>query len=458
MNMNRTFCIHQTIGATTMLYNKIEIGHPRKRIVIVGGGAGGLELATRLGNRLGKKNKAEIILVDAALTHIWKPLLHEVASGTLNSHEDELNYFAHANKNNFEFFLGKMINIDRTHKTIQLEELSSHHGEKIAPSRSLSYDILVVAVGSTSNDFNTEGAKENCVRLDSRAQADYLQKEFLNLYLQAQANSLIENDKPSLLNIAIIGAGATGVELAAELHFAAHQFCRYGLDSIEPDNVQITLIEATDRILPALNPKISNLAETELLNMGIYVRTKSRVKKIDETNIYFDDGSQLSADLKVWSAGIKAPDFLNNIAGLETNRINQLIVKPTLQTTLDESIFAMGDCASFTPHGQDRPLAPRAQVANQQAIFLEKALYAYVMGQPLPEFVFKDKGSLVSLSDRNSVGHVMGNINIEGFLARVMYMSLYRFHQIALHGLFKTSILMLKDILSKSSRPQLKMH
>ena len=351
-----------------------------------------------------------------------------------------------------------MINIDRTEKKIQLAELSSHLGEKIAPCRSIAYDILVVSVGSTSNDFNTKGAKEHCVCLDSRAQADYLQKEFLNLYLQAQANTLIEDTQRSLLNIAIIGAGATGVELAAELHFAAHQFCKYGLDSIQPDNVCITLIEAADRVLPVLNSKISSLAEAELVNMGIQVRTKSRVQKIDETHIYFDDGTQLAADLKVWSAGIKAPDFLNNIAELETNRINQLIVKPTLQTTRDDSIFAMGDCASYTPKGKERPLAPRAQVANQQAIFLEKALAAYIAGQPLPEFVFKDKGSLVSLSDRNSVGHVMGNINIEGFVARLMYMSLYRFHQIALHGLFKTSILMLKDVLSKSARPQLKMH
>lgn len=441
-----------------MLNKNTEKYNRKKRIVIVGGGAGGLELATRLGNRLGKKNKAEIILVDAALTHIWKPLLHEVASGTLNSHDDELNYFAHAKKNNFEFYLGKMINIDRSHKTIQLEELSSHQGETIAPSRALAYDVLVVSVGSTSNDFNTEGAKEHCVCLDSRAQADYLQKEFLNLYLQAQANTLIENEKPSLLNIAIIGAGATGVELAAELDFAAHQFCKYGLDSIKPDNVQITLIEAADRVLPALNSKISSLAEEELLNMGIHVRTQSRVKKIDEMHIYFEDGTQLPADLKVWSAGIKAPDFLKNIADLETNRINQLLVQSTLQTTRDDCIFAMGDCASYTPEGKDRPLAPRAQVANQQAIFLEKALSAYVMGQPLPQFIFKDKGSLVSLSDRNSVGHVMGNINIEGFIARMMYMSLYRFHQVALHGLFKTGILMLKDVLAKSSRPQLKMH
>ncbi|WP_336961001.1 NAD(P)/FAD-dependent oxidoreductase [Acinetobacter pittii] len=430
------------------------------RIVIVGGGAGGLELATRLGNSLGKRRKAEIILIDATLTHIWKPLLHEVASGTLNSYDDELNYFAHANKNNFNFFLGKMIEINRTQKNITLEEIKSIHEEVIAPRRTISYDTLVIAIGSTSNDFCTLGAKENCIFLDSRQQADRFQNEFLNLYIQAQANELVENDKGKnkVLNIAIVGAGATGVELAAELHHASHQFFRYGLDSILPDNVSITLIEASNRILPGLSEKVSGSAKIELLKMGIKILTNSRVTKIDDSFIYFEDGQQILASLKVWSAGIKAPDFLKNISGLETNRINQLVVRPTLQTTFDDCIFAMGDCASYTPEGQDRALPPRAQVANQQAIFLERALKARLTESPLPHFTFKDKGSLVSLSQSNSVGYILGSVNIEGFIARIMYISLYRFHQIALHGVIKTSALILKDIISKSSKPQLKMH
>ncbi|MBN6492033.1 NAD(P)/FAD-dependent oxidoreductase [Acinetobacter pittii] len=430
------------------------------RIVIVGGGAGGLELATRLGNSLGKKRKAEIILIDATLTHIWKPLLHEVASGTLNSYDDELNYFAHANKNNFNFFLGKMVEIDRTQKNIILEEIKSVKNEAIVPRRMVSYDTLVIAIGSTSNDFGTLGAKENCIFLDSRQQADRFQNEFLNLYIQAQANELVESDKSKnkVLNIAIVGAGATGVELAAELHHASHQFCKYGLDSISPENVSITLIEASNRILPGLSEKVSLSAKSELLKMGIKILTNSRVTKIDDSFIYFEDGQQILATLKVWSAGIKAPDFLKNISGLETNRINQLVVRPTLQTTFDDCIFAMGDCASFTPEGYERALPPRAQVANQQAIFLEKALKSRLAESNLPHFTFKDKGSLVSLSQSNSVGYILGSVNIEGLIARMMYISLYRFHQIALHGFFKTSILILKDIISKSSKPHLKMH
>lgn len=427
------------------------------RIVIVGGGAGGLELATRLGHSLGKSQQAQIILVDAALTHIWKPLLHEVAAGTINSYEDELNYFAHASKNYFEFHLGRMQNIDRQQKSILLESLTNGENVVIAPERSIRYDTLIIAVGSTSNDFGTPGARENCIFLDARPQADRFQREFLSLYLQAQARSLAEQH-PQYLNIAIIGAGATGVELAAELHHAAHEFTRYGLTSIDPRNVNITLIEAANRILPGLPPQVSQKAETELKKLGVNVLTTRRVTAVHGDSIECDGGVSIPANLKVWSAGIKAPDFLNQIAGLETNRINQLVVKPTLQTTLDDNIFAFGDCASYTPLGQSRPVPPRAQVANQQSILLAKSMKARLNQQPLPEFTFNDKGSLVSLSQKNTVGNLMGNINVQGMIARIMYVSLYRLHQVAIHGFFKTGVLVFKDALARSSGPRLKLH
>ncbi len=427
------------------------------RIVIVGGGAGGLELATRLGKSLGKQGKAQIILVDATLTHIWKPLLHEVAAGTINSFEDELNYFAHASKNYFEFHLGRMKDIDRVSKRLVLEPLIDDTGHEIAPERSLRYDDLVIAIGSTSNDFGTAGAKENCIFLDSRAQADRFQREFLNLYLQAQARA-IENPSPQALNIAIIGAGATGVELAAELHHAAHEFTRYGLNSIDPRNVSITLIEAADRILPVLSKHTSSTATDQLVDFNIQVLTSRRVIAIHKDSVECDGGIFIPATLKVWSAGIKAPDILKEIAGLETNRINQLVVRATLQTTRDDSIFAFGDCASYTPAGAERAVPPRAQVANQEAIVLAKILKAKLKGKPLPTFSFSDKGSLISLGETNTVGNLIGKINVQGFFARIMYLSLYRLHQVALHGVFKTGVLMFKDLLSRNSGPTLKLH
>lgn len=427
------------------------------RIVIVGGGAGGLELATSLGYKLGRHGMAKIILVDACLTHIWKPLLHEVAAGTINSYEDELNYFAHGAKNHFEFQLGRMDSLNREAKTIHLAPLADAKGEEIAPGRDVSYDTLVMAVGSTSNDFGTPGARENCVFLDSRAQADRFQSQLLNMYLQAHAMPEGSSEKPEL-NIAIVGAGATGVELAAELHHATHQFVKYGLDEIHPQSVTISLIEAADRILPVLPEQASRAAHKQLEELGVKVYTKQKVTQITGDSLHTEAGLDIPASLKVWSAGIKAPDFLKDLGGLEVNRINQLVVRPTLQTTQDDNIFAFGDCASCTLPGEARPVPPRAQTAHQQSDFLVKAIKARLEKDPLPTFTFRDFGSLISLSTTNTVGSLAGNINIQGKIARLMYVSLYRMHQVALHGFFKTFVLWSKDMLAKGSGPTLKLH
>jgi NADH dehydrogenase len=427
------------------------------RIVIVGGGAGGLELATALGHRLGKHSMAKIVLVDAGLSHIWKPLLHEVAAGTINSFEDELNYFAHGARNYFEFQHGRLDGIDRDGKTIHLAPLTGETGEEIAAGRDVHYDTLVIAIGSTSNDFGTAGARDNCIFLDSRPQADRFHRKFLEMYLQAHALPEDAPVKPEL-NIAIVGAGATGVELAAELHHASHEFIQYGLDEIPPHQVNISIIEAAPRILPALPERASKSAHDSLVKLGIRIHTSQMVTEITPDGLKTKDGLFVPASLKVWSAGIKAQDFLKDFGGLESNRINQLVVRPTLQTTRDDNIYAFGDCASCTLPGAERPLPPRAQTANQQATFLVKALVARLEKDPLPEFKYHDYGSLISISSANTVGNLSGNINIQGWVARLMYLSLYRMHQVKLHGLFKTFVLFCKDMLSKTSGPTLKLH
>lgn len=223
------------------------------RIVIVGGGAGGLELATRLGKSLGKRKQAEITLVDTNLTHIWKPLLHEVAAGSLNSSEDELNYVAQAKWNHFNFQLGRMSGLDREGKQIQLAATLDEEGRELLPARTLGYDTLVIAVGSNTNDFGTLGAAQHCLFLDTRKQAERFHQQLLNHYLRAHAGD-VASEK---ISVAIVGAGATGVELAAELHHAAHELAAYGLDRIQPKDMHITLIEAGPRVLPALPERIS---------------------------------------------------------------------------------------------------------------------------------------------------------------------------------------------------------
>lgn len=430
------------------------------RIVIVGGGAGGLELATRLGRKLGKSGAARIILVDANLTHIWKPLLHEVAAGSLNSSEDELNYVAQAKWNHFEFQLGRMSGLDRTSKSITLAPTLDDDGQVLMPERRITYDSLVIAVGSTTNDFGTPGAAEHCIFLDTRAQAERFHRRMLSHYLRAHAS---ENEYGSKIDIAIVGAGATGVELAAELHHAAKQLVAYGLDRIRPEDMRITLIEAGPRVLPALPERIARPVHKTLEKLGVTVLTGAAVSEVTAEGLHTADGNFIPASLKVWAAGIRAPGFLKDLDGLESNRINQLQVRPTLQTTLDDDVFAFGDCAACPQPGQEgRSVPPRAQAAHQQASLLAKSLRLKIAGQALPEYRYRDYGSLISLSSFSAVGNLMGNLTgsvmLEGWLARVFYVSLYRMHQMALYGVPRTLLLMLSDRIGRSTEPRLKLH
>ena len=424
------------------------------RIVIVGGGAGGLELATQLGETLGKSGKAHITLVDQKLTHIWKPLLHEIAAGTLNPHAEETNYFSHAAAHHYHFVLGTFVDLDREAKEIVLE--TDYFSKKSQPKqkKNISYDTLVLALGSTSNDFNTEGVAQYCHFLDSRQQADVFQQDLLHLYLNAQNQTSSRE-----LKIAIIGAGATGVELAAELVIAKQNFFKYGLNKIDPNKVKITLIEAADRILPALSEKMAEHTMEQLDRLGIEVLTSHRVAKVDEDQIYFADGSSLETEIKVWAAGIKAPEVLAKLKELEKDNINRLKVYATLKTLSDPDIFVFGDCAHCQPEADQPVLGPRAQVASQQAAFLVRALKARINGESyLPMFKFSDKGSLVSLSQNSAVGELLGQVNVQGFVAKSMYVSLYRIHQATIHGYTHAGLLTAKDFVTRKIAPKLKLH
>lgn len=431
---------------------------PKTKIIIVGGGAGGLELATKLGHKLGRKNQAEIILVDRNQSHLWKPLLHEVAAGSLDDGVDALSYLAHARNHYFHFQLGSLIDIDRENKTIKLAAIHDKEGQLLVPERQLDFDILVMALGSVSNDFGTAGVKEHCIFLDNPKQAHRFYDEMLNLFLSYS----VRHKPDDKINIAIVGGGATGVELSAELYNAIEQLTSYGFEGLDKEALNVTLVEAGERILPALPIRISTAAHHELTKLGVRVLTQTMVTQADADGLNTKSAEKINADLMVWAAGIKAPDFMQQIGGLETNRINQLVVKPTLQTTLDSTIFAIGDCASC-PKKEGGFVPPRAQAAHQMATLCYKNILALLEGKELKEYVYKDYGSLVSLSRFSTVGSLMGNLvcgnmMVEGKIARLVYISLYRMHQIALHGYIKTGLMMLVGSINRIIRPRLKLH
>jgi NADH dehydrogenase len=431
-----------------------------KKIVIVGGGAGGLELATKLGDTLGRRNKAQIHLVDTNNTHLWKPLLHEVATGSLDSGIDELSYRAQAHNHHFKFHLGRMCDLNRASHNIVLAAMLDDNNEEVLPERILSYDNLVLAVGSQTNDFGTKGASDYCSFLDSRKQADKFHQKLLNTYLKA--NNTAGEKGNYQLNIGIVGAGATGVELAAELHNTASKLAAFGLDQLKEDQLKVTIIEAGERILPALPERISAAAHRELNKLNIDIKTQTFIQEVTREGFVTKDGELIQSELMVWAAGVKAPEWMAKLDGLETNRVNQIVVKTTLQTTLDDNIYAIGDC-SYMLQENGKPVPPRAQAAHQQAFHVYKNIVRISDSQtPLP-YVYKDKGSLVNLSRYSTVGSLMGNLNggsfmVEGTIARIVYVSLYRLHQVALHGYFKTILMSLSGRINKVIRPRLKLH
>ena len=435
------------------------------RVVIVGGGAGGLELATKLGNTLGKKKVAEIILIDAKKTHVWKPLLHEIAAGSLNPDKDELEYLAQAHWHHFKFRYGRVNEVDSKNKTVSIEPTYDIDGTEIIPLRKIKYDTLVLSVGSTVNDFSIPGAKEFAVALDTQDQAERFHQKLHNSILRAQTQK--GSVRPGQLEVVIVGGGATGVELAAELHKATREMTAYGLDRVNPDrDISIYLVEASNRLLPALPPKISASVESELRKLNVKLFLGERVTKVTKEGIETQSGKKILSSLVVWAAGIKAPEFLSQIKGIETNSIHQIKVESTLQSTSNTDIFAFGDCAACpVKPGSDLLVPPRAQAAHQQASMLYKSIKSKVLkpNKGLPKYVYKDYGSLVNLGRYSTVGNLMGSLLggsmfVEGLIARLMYLMLYQMHLSALHGVVSVVFRLLGKIISRRTEARVKLH
>jgi NADH dehydrogenase len=434
--------------------------NPLPHIVVVGAGAGGLPLATRLGNQLGKKKKAQITLINPSLTSLWKPLWHEVAAGTLSTQEDDINLVTHAYNHGFHFLLGSLESINRATKQLFLSALRDDKGKTILEKRYLHYTFLVIAIGSITADFGVKGVKEHCFSLDRVSDAQAFQQQFLKQFITSQNPQDSQRENP--VKIAIVGAGATGVELAAELCFAANQASDYRFAKTQSKKiVDITLIEAGNTILKGLPYKIVLKIEKELNQKGVKIFTDTKVIKVNSEGLATSK-EFISADLKIWTAGIKAPDVLSHLDGLETNKIGQLIVNKTLQTTFDGSVFALGDCAACPQNEKEMPVPPRAQAAQQQAILLAKSLVNYVRGKPLLSYVYRDYGTFISLSEDTVMGNVKikqgGHYFLKGFLAAFSYRFLYRRYQAILHGWWRVVLLIIANRLSKSIRPRLKLH
>jgi len=428
------------------------------RIVVIGGGAGGLELATQLGDRLGARGRAHVTLVDRSRTHLWKPLLHEVAAGSMDIHAHQLDYLAQARWHHFTFVLGALEGLERQARHVRLAAVRDDEGTEILPPRRIPYDTLVIAIGSESNDFGTPGVRDNAFTIDNAWQAHLFHRRLVNACFRANFAA-----DGRVLRIAIVGAGATGVELAAELHNTLRVLSAYGLDHFHPERqIHIALVEAGPRLLPGLPEYIAKETRRTLDALGVEVLVDQRVVEVAPGLLKTASGRELPADFTVWAAGIRCADVLRDLDGLESNRINQLVVTATLQATRDADIFAMGDCAA-APWSAERKVPPRAQAAHQESSHLVPSLDRRLRGLEPRPFRYRDFGSLVSLGNYQSVGTLMGfatggTLRLEGLLAKLFYLSLYRMHVWALHGFWRMALDTLARAIRSQTDPKVKLH
>lgn len=437
-------------------------------IVIVGGGAGGLELACKLGRFFGpEEGPRRVTLVDRELTHIWKPSLHEVAAGTLDLHQEGLSYTMLARDRHFSFVWGPLEALDTAAREITVGAVDDEHGVRLIEPRTIGFGSLVLAIGSTSNHFGVPGAAENTLSLNSPHDAERFRLGMMKRLTMAEQAK--RSDPQAGLDIVIIGAGATGVELAAELRESSAVLAHYGFQRLDPRrDVRITLIEGGPRILGPLPPQVSEAAHRLLEQRHVRVVTSCQVAQVRPDAVLDRQGNLYPADLCVWAAGIRAPPLLKTL-GLPTGRGGLIRVQPDLRVEGVDHVFALGDCAAcpLDPKHPEAGFVPaRAQAAHQQASHLFAAFTAAARGrQPSPEpYRYTDHGSLVSLGTRSSVGSLMGNLFrssswfVDGLFARWMYVSLHLMHHQAVLGTLRTAVLALARFLVKRATPLVKLH
>ena len=433
-----------------------------QKIVIAGGGAGGLELATRLGDTLGRAGTAHIVLVDRWPAHFWKPLLHTVASGKRDAQASAVDYAAQACEHHFTFCRGEVRGIERAARCLQLAPLLSDDGTELVPSRSIGYDKLVLALGSVTNFFGVPGAADHVLTLDDVAQAQAFHQRFMDACVQASARKAAGLPAHGI-DIVIVGGGATGVELAAELSHSARALARYKVHALDPArDVRIRILERGSLLLPHLHPRLSKRAARHLRALGVRVCTDVAVATVDADAVTDTLGAAYPSSITLWAAGVQAPALCPEL-GLSLNHLRQIDVTAALQSVDDPDIYAMGDCASFVcPVAGQVP--PRAQAAHQQAMFLAHALAqdAEAAGDGR-RFAYRDYGSLVSLGKLTAVGVLKAQaggrkVAVGGLVARWLYALMYRKHLMALHGFVRMAARSVADWIGEKISPAVKLH
>ena len=366
-------------------------------------------------------------------------MLHTFAAGTSDYADENVSFIPHAKMTGYRYWPGDFGGLDRKAQTIKLKPTPPPAAGEMLPATTIYYDTLILALGSQVNDFGTPGVLEHCHFIDDIGQATAF-NDLLRSRVVLAANAGED------LSVVIVGGGATGVELAAELTQRMEIISSYDSD-VTRTHLRLTLIETTARVLGPFPEKISRSVEAKLRSLGVEVRTSTKVVGVDAQGVSLDQDRRIAAGLVVWAAGVKGPAVMSNLDGVEISRRGQALVADTLQTKTDERIFALGDCSDLAG-GDGKPLPSTAQVAQQQALFLAKSLASHIKsGEPLGHFKYRDMGSLVALGEYAAYGTLgsygfLKGAAFKGWLAHMGHSALYRMHQLDINGPIRGAVIL----------------
>jgi len=377
----------------------MEFGNspPKQHVVIVGAGFGGLACA----RKLRKSRSYDVTLVDRNPYQLFSPLLYQVATASLP--EDDIAFPVRTAYREVRFVRANVTAIDISKKTLSL-----------STGKTMSFDDLVLAVGSEGTTFGIPGVAEYTLQMKSVADAREIRRSLLRNY------ELVEDDVLPIesLNVVIVGGGPTGVELAGAVRELQGEI-RREFEAIAP-KATVTLLEAGPRLLPSFHPRSSEHTAKTLMNMGVDVRLNAAVVEATATSLRLKDGDEIVAGTRIWAAGVVAPPHWKSLG--DTDRGNRLIVQPTMQLT--DNVWVVGDIASFSGRS-GRPLPMIAPVAIQQGKHVARQLVRRARNEELETFAYRDKGQMATIGRRKAVVEIRSWLRFRGSLAWLTWLALH---------------------------------
>jgi len=379
------------------------------RVVVIGGGFGGLYAAKALG-----RTAAAVTLIDKRNFHLFQPLLYQVATGTLSPADisSPLRGILSDSKNT-QVLMDEVIDLNPHQQEIVLQQ-----GE------SLAYDTLIVATGVSHHYFGNDQWKQTAPGLKTIEDALEMRRRIFVAFEAAEKETDPEQRR-AWLTFVIVGGGPTGVELAGAIAELAFKTLKRDFRNIDTNEAQVLLLEGMDRVLPPYPPELSAKAEASLTKLGVTVETKVLVTNIQDNTVTVKrDGHEeyIPARTVLWAAGVKASamgQVLADRAGAALDRVGRVMVEPDLSLANHPNIFVIGDLANF-PHQGERPLPGVAPVAMQEGEYVAKLLKQRWLGNTVAPFVYKDFGSLAVIGQNEAVAD-LGFVRFDGVLAWLLW-------------------------------------